>query len=366
MNARLAAVRARLAEQALDGLLVTQPENRRYLSGFTGSSGVLLVTPLRAMLATDGRYYQQVRREAPSVELVRQDPRQPESIAGMLVELGLRRVGFEAEALTVADYSRWQAAAPETVEWIATEGIVAALREVKDDQELELIRRAQAISDAGFERLLTIIQPGKTEAEVAWEFEFALRQLGADDLAFSLIVACGPNAALPHYHPGDRVIGKDEIVLVDFGVLFQGYRSDCTRTFFTGDPAADPEYVRVYTLCLQALEAAKAGIRSGISARAADALARDLIAAAGYGDEFSHGLGHGIGLAIHERPTLSYRVPDDVTLAAGSVITIEPGIYRPGWGGVRIEDLVVVREDGVEVLTQASKDIDAWRAANRR
>lgn len=362
---RLTTVRARLDEQGLDGLLISQPENRRYLSGFTGSSGVLLVTPWEAFIVTDSRYFEQVGREVPQFEFVRQSGRLAAAIGGLVARLDLRRVGIESEAVTVAEFGRWQAAAPSSVEWVPTEGLATRLRAVKDATELDLVRRAQAIADGGYECLLTIVQPGKTEKQVAWEFEVTLRELGADAPAFPIIVASGPNAALPHYRAGPRVIGENEIVLVDFGARVDGYHSDCTRTLFTGDPATDPEFVRVYGVCLDALETAEAAIRAGVGNRAADAIARDVIAAAGHGDDFGHSLGHGIGLAVHEEPFISYRAEDGETVPAGSLVTIEPGIYRPGWGGVRIEDLAVVHEDGVEVLTRAGKEIDAWRHANR-
>jgi Xaa-Pro aminopeptidase len=365
MTSRLDALRAKLQTENLDGLLVSHPSNRRYLSGFTGSSGTLLITPTETLIVAPPLYYEQIGREVSGFTLWQQ-PRHPhEAIGALLQEKGIKRVGFEAETLSVAEYDRWRAAAPE-VEWRATEGLVAELRAVKDEEELNGIRQAQAISDQAFAQLLTIVQPGKTERDIAWAFEQIIHDLGAEGVAFPTIVASGVNSALPHYRAAERVIGENEIVLIDFGVRFKGYNSDCTRTLFTGDPNRDPKFVRVYNIVAEAVSAAEAGIKAGLPCLDADKLARDVIAGQGHGAEFGHGLGHGIGLDVHEAPSMGQRVTAEKCLPAGSVVTIEPGIYFGDWGGVRIEDLAIVREDGVEVLTQATKAIDAWQQANRR
>lgn len=365
MTQRLGALRHQLHEASLDGLLITNPANRRYFSGFTGSAGALLVTPTDAFLVTDFRYYTQAATEAPTFTLWEQPTRLNVAILELIAARGLRRVGFEAESVTVADFNAWRDALPE-LEWVPTEGIGTGVRAAKEPGEIEAIRRAQAIADEAFMRLVPRIQPGKTEREIAWTFESLVRDLGAEGAAFSTIVASGPNAALPHARPTGRAIGPNEIVLIDFGARVDGYHSDCTRTLFTGDPASDPQFERVYSTVLAALAEATAATRAGARGFAIDGVARDLIAAAGHADHFGHGLGHGIGIEVHEGPSLSHRVAPEATIPHSSVVTIEPGIYLPGWGGVRIEDLVVVGGESVEILTTVSKDIDLWRQVNAR
>lgn len=361
MNSRLDQLRAALAEQNLNAFLVTDANNRTYLSGFGGSSGVLLVTPQDATIVTDFRYFEQVGRQAPDWTLWKQTKSLAEAVGDLLKEVGPARLGFEADALTVADWNSYKKATPETTAWVETEGLLRRMRARKTDDELQAMRRAQRITDEAAIHLPRLIQPGKTEKQVAWELEKLLRDLGADGPAFEIIVASGPNSALPHYHPAERVIGADEIVLVDFGARLDGYHSDMTRTYFTGQPT--DEYAHIYNIVLQALYHAEDAIHAGLGAKAADAVARDYISEQDHPDDFGHSLGHGIGLDIHELPSLSFRAEEDDKLEASQVVTIEPGIYLPGWGGVRIEDLALVTDDGVEIFTTTTKDIDAWRKA---
>ncbi len=354
MNPRVEALRALLADQELDALVVSQPENRRYLSGFTGSAGVLIISPHEAIIATDFRYLTQVAREAPDFELVRITDELPPVLAETLQWLGARRVGFEATHLPVATHQRWVEAVPE-VEWVPTEDLVEGLRAVKDDSELALIRRAVALTDEVLVHVAERIRPGMTERQVAWELEAYMRTHGAEGVAFEIIVASGPNGALPHYRPGDRPIQPGEPIVIDLGARVDGYHADLTRTLCLGP--ADGRFQEIYNVVLEAQRAAEAGIRAGMRGQEADGLARQVIEAAGYGENFGHSLGHGIGLAVHEKPRLG-KTSEEV-LKPGMVVTVEPGIYLPDWGGMRLEDIVLVGAHGVEVLTQAPKRLPA-------
>ena len=351
MRARLDALRQQLAEHKLDAILITQPENRRYLSGFTGSAGALLISHNAAVLATDFRYYEQAQQEAPDFRLVRAGYDLLKHLPDLLQELKIQRAGFEAHHVSYAFYQELIEATPD-VTWEPTNGLLEELRAVKDEDELAIIRRAVELADKALAEVWPLVRPGITEREVAWQLETALHHLGADDTAFEIIVASGPNAALPHARAGDRQLQTGEPVIIDMGARVDGYRSDLTRTMTLGEP--DARFREIYTIVREAQEAAEAGLRAGMTGKEADHLARSIIEAAGYGEYFGHSLGHGVGLAIHERPRLSPRA-DDVVLRAGMVTTVEPGIYLPGWGGVRLEDIVVITEEGVEILTRSPK-----------
>jgi Xaa-Pro aminopeptidase len=347
---RLAKLRSTLIEQELDAILVSQPENRRYLSGFTGSAALLAITAGRAVLATDFRYYEQVGREAPDFELAKIEGKVTDLLPGLLADLGAQRVGFESQHVTVDQLGTFQQAT-EGVEWMPLKDTVEKIRVVKDEEEIEALRRSAALNDAAFAHMLEVVKPGMTERQVAWQIESYARTHGASKVAFDLIVAAGANGALPHARPGDHTIQPGEPIVVDIGCVLDGYCSDMTRTFCLGQPSA--KYLAVWDVVLKAQEAALAGIRTGVSGVEADALARDAIAEAGHGEHFGHGLGHGVGLAIHEGPRAS-RLSEDI-FEVGMSLTVEPGIYLPGEFGVRIEDLVIVREKGVEVLTKTPK-----------
>ena len=350
MNRRLVVLRRKLAEHDLDAILITQPENRRYLSGFTGSAGVLLISQEQAIIATDFRYYEQVARQAPHFQLAKIERKFVDVLPDLVAQVGARRVGFESAHLTYDQYQEWAKVA-KGFELVPTKELVEQIRAVKDEDELEKIRRAVALADEAVAHVLGIIEPGMTEKEVAWELESFMRTHGAEKMAFDLIVASGPNGALPHATASERAIRAGEPIVMDLGCVVEGYHSDMTRTICLGQP--DARFREVYELVLSAQLAAEEAIRPGMTGREADAIARKVIEEAGYGEQFGHGLGHGVGLAIHEKPTLG-KLSEDV-LEPGMVFTVEPGVYIPGWGGVRIEDMVVLREDGVEVLTQASK-----------
>ncbi len=339
-----------LVENEIDAMLVGQPENRRYLSGFTGSAAWLVISAEQALLATDFRYYEQVGREAPGFKLAKIETEFSDLLPGLLRDLTIRRLGFESRHLTV-DQLQTLSRATEGVEWVPLEDVVERIRSVKDEGEIESLRRSAKLTDAAFGHLLEVIGPGMTEREAAWEIEAYMRTHGASKVAFDLIVAAGPNGALPHAQPGDRVVQDGDPIVVDIGCVVDGYCSDMTRSFSLGDASA--KYLEVWEIVLKAQQAALDGIRAGVTGVEADGLAREVVTGAGYAEYFGHGLGHGVGLAVHEAPRAS-RLSKD-TLAAGMSLTVEPGIYLPGEFGVRLEDLVIVREEGVEILSGTRK-----------
>ncbi len=343
-------LQARLREEHLDALVILKPENRRYLTGFTGSAGIVLLLPERGHLLVDFRYVEQAALEAPEYPAVRV-VNLVDGLAGVLRDLGVRRVGFEADTVTVAQLKRLQELATEG-EFVPLEA-VDRVRWRKDPGEVAHLRRAAAIADAAFQKILADVRPGAVERDLALELEYRMRKEGAEGVAFETIVASGPRSALPHGRAADRRLAGGDFVTFDFGALVDGYHSDCTRTVVVGRASAEQR--EIYHLVQEAQEAAVMGLRVGLTGKEADALARDRIAAAGHGDHFGHGLGHGVGLAIHEGPTLSPR--EEAVLEADVVVTVEPGIYVPGWGGVRIEDLIVLREAGAEVLTTLPRDL---------
>lgn len=335
----------------MDAALLAKPQNVTYISGFAGSAGLAVVTEREAHLIVDFRYVEQAAIQAP--EFSRTYARGPllDGAAEVLRQLGVRRVGIEEEFLPVAQFRKLAAAiAPADV--VPVEGF-DRIRWRKDADEVAAIRRAVRVAEAAFGDVLASIRPGAVEREIAVALEERLRRRGSERAPFEIIVASGPRAALPHGVAGDRVIGPGECVTVDFGAVVDGYASDCTRTVMTAP--ADARHREIYGIVLAAQRAALAGLRPGLTGREADALARTVIAEAGYAEAFGHSLGHGVGLAVHEGPTLSPR--EEAVLEPGAVVTVEPGIYLPGWGGVRIEDLVVITEDGCENLAELPKDL---------
>jgi len=265
---------------------------------------------------------------------------------------------FEAAHVSVAEhYGLVKALFDSPVELESAEGVVEALREVKDAAELATLRRAVAITDAAIGEVIPRLRPEMSERQAAWMLEVAMRERGADGLSFPIIVAAGPNSALPHAQPGDGPLGEGRPIVIDMGALVDGYHADMTRTVCLGQP--DAKFQEIYPIVLEAQRCALEGLRPGLRCNAVDALAREHIAAAGYGDSFSHGLGHGVGLEIHEGPSLRRAAPgkeqSGPRLQAGNVTSVEPGIYLEGWGGVRIEDLALITEGGCEVLSQAAK-----------
>ena len=352
---RLEKIRELMKQVGLDGLLVTQADNCRYLSGFTGSNGVLIITADRQVLATDSRYYEQVRQQSPGWELAEVGYSFSEKMLELLrgLELGACKVGFEAEHISVSTLYSWERALKGRLILVNTEGFVGSLRMQKDAAEIAALKKAVTLADEALAHIFAWLRPGMTELQVAWELESYMRTHGATALAFESIVASGPNSAKPHARPTERIIQVGEPITLDLGCVVDGYCSDVTRTVCLGEPN-DAQYLTVWNTVLQAMEAANRGAKAGMTGEAVDKLARDVIDAAGYKENFGHGLGHGVGLNVHEGPRFSFTYPEVVS--GGAVVTVEPGIYIPGWGGVRLEDMVVVGDDGLEVLTTAPKE----------
>lgn len=348
--------RRRLADQLgdLDGLFVTRLSNVRYLSGFTGSNGQLLVARDGAILFTDGRYREQVRHECADLEAVIYLDGRPPVFGDPTSRFGVRRLGFEGAFLTWSEWNRLsEEAAAAGIELVGRRGDVEGLRRIKDAEEVRLLRAAQEVTDAAFERVvLPGLREGMTERELAWDLERAMREGGAEGLAFTSIIAFGENAAEPHHHPTDRALRRGDVVKCDFGALVDGYHADMTRTIAFGTPS--PRLTELRDLVFRAQEAGIAALRPGVTLREVDAASRSVIAEAGLADAFPHGLGHGVGLDIHEDPFI--RWDSDVTIGEGSVVTIEPGVYIPGLGGVRIEDSVEVTADGGRPLPRSDKE----------
>jgi Xaa-Pro aminopeptidase len=344
---RLERLRDKLPELGADSILVGYGPNVRYLTGFESSNAVLLVDAERVLLFTDGRYVE-AARAVPGVELVEAERDLARDLGARLARLTAGPVAFEADRLTVSQHA---AIAESGLELVATRKVVEELRAVKDEAELDAIRRSVQVLNHAYERLAQEKLTGRTEAELAWWMERALRDLGADAVSFDAIVGSGPNAALPHHHPGPREIGPGETVIVDAGARIDGYCSDCTRTFATGPLPSELE--QAYAACLEAQQAALAAVRPGAACRDVDAIARGMLDGAGY--EVLHNLGHSIGLEVHEDPRLSTN--SGATVQAANVFTVEPGIYLAGLGGVRIEDLVIVGPDGPEVVTLFTKEL---------
>jgi Xaa-Pro aminopeptidase len=358
---RIERLRQTLRAKELDGMLVTNPENRRYLSGFTGhddredSAGALLVGLEDVALITDGRYAEVAHAECPELGVVVRQGRMPPAAVARAAEMGVRRLGVESRHLTLALQQDLEAAAMvgETgLVLIPTRNVLEAQRVIKDDDELAAIAQAVAITDETMAHLMTFVRPGMTEIAVVDEIVRFMRAKGSDGLAFDPVVAGGPNAALPHAVPSERPLAAGETIIIDMGARYAGYCADMTRTICLGDA---PERVRqVYGAVLRSLDTCEAGLRAGLSGQQADALAREALAAKGFGEQFVHGTGHGLGLEIHEDPRLSSYAAEDM-LAANMAVTVEPGVYIPGWGGVRIEDTVVVLEDGIRNLTHSPR-----------
>lgn len=351
VQGRIERLLARLAQENVDAFLVMRPENRFYLSGFTGSAGALVVTARQVYFLADFRYFEQAREQCPLCQVVGFKESLYDALAEKLPQWGVSRLGCEGDFLTYKQVVTLQEKL-ENIPVTPLYGLVEELRQVKDPGEIELLSRAVALADRAFEHILDYLKPGVTEWDVAVELECFMRRLGARKSAFDTIVASGPRGALPHGVASHRVICEGDLVTMDFGCLYRGYNSDLTRTVVVGSPA--PRQEEIYRLVLAAQRAALAAVRAGVKACEVDRAAREVIASAGYGENFGHSTGHGVGLAVHEDPSVSKK--NETVLQPGMVITVEPGIYLPGWGGVRIEDMVVVEEQGCRILTRAPKD----------
>jgi Xaa-Pro aminopeptidase len=364
---RIARLREKLEEQGLAGLFVSAPAedihhtigaNRRYLSGFSGSLGHLLITLDAAFIAVDFRYYEQAERESPEYTLWQANGGMKTWLPKLLGEAGVagKKLGFESGGITYGTFASMrdiiaEMAEGERPQLAPTEGIVEALRAIKEPEELEALQRAVDLGDAAFQHVAARIEPGWTEKQVAWEIEKYAREHGAEGLSFPTIVAAGPWGAMPHAQPRDHVIQAGDGVVIDMGVMLDGYASDLTRTVVVGK--AEDEFKKIYDIVLAAQLTAEELVRAGMTGGDAHNIAAKVIEEAGYGDKFGHGLGHGVGLQVHESPRVGGTSAD--VLADGMVITVEPGIYLPGWGGIRIEDMGYLKDGKYVNFTRAPK-----------
>jgi Xaa-Pro aminopeptidase len=355
-TARLERLRAAFDDHRINALLVTDPNNRRYLSGFTGSAGTLLVTRDAAQIATDFRYWEQVESQCPSFALSKSVGTLGEWLPELLRPNGGTRIGIESGNVSVELYRQFREVveglpAGDRPELVPVAGVVEALRAIKEPEEVAQLERVIKLADAAFDSAVERIEPGWTEKQVAWEIEKYVRTHGGDGMSFQTIVAGGPAGAMPHARARDVALKPNQGVVIDMGALLDGYCSDMTRTVFLGEP--DAQFKKVYDIVLAAQLAAEEMIEDGMDGNTAHMLAMNVIAEAGYGENFGHGLGHGIGLQVHEDPYLR-RGSKDV-LRNGMVFSVEPGIYITEWGGVRIEDLCVLENGRCRVLTTTPK-----------
>ncbi|HEX2069945.1 MAG TPA: aminopeptidase P family protein [Actinomycetota bacterium] len=349
-GARRRRLTPRLEDLGVDAFLVTRLPNVRYLTGFTGSNGQLILTADDAIFLTDGRYGEQSRREAPDVRRAVYTGEFIGAFTEACSDLGVERLAFESAGLTYKTYRELADAGRELVQ---TQQEVERLRWEKDREEIDRLNQAQALADDAFDLITHKLMEGMTERDAAFELDMSLRRAGAENVAFDTIMAFGENAAEPHHHPSGRPLQRGDIVKMDFGCVVDGYHSDMTRTVSFGDPPA--QLREVYDVVRAAQQAGVDAVRAGVSGAEADEASRSVVRDAGYGDRFTHSLGHGVGLEIHEGPTLRAGGKDEVP--ASAVVTVEPGIYLEGVGGVRIEDMVEVRSDGCRVIPRTPKEL---------
>ena len=348
---RIETLRKVMAERGLDAVLLQGDVNRNYMSGFKGDESYSIITMDKAIFITDSRFTEQATQEVKDYE-VREYQRPFEAFLDKIVkEFNIKKLGFEENVLTYELYNSYKEAV--SCELIPLNGVLETLREIKCEKEIEIMRKAQNIADKGFEHILKFIKPGMTEREIGLELEFYMRKLGATGLSFPSIVASGVRSSLPHGMATEKVVENGDFLTLDFGVVYDGYCSDMTRTIVIGEP--NEKMKEIYNVVLKAQEAALKAVKPGISCYDLDKIARDIITEAGYGEYFGHGLGHGVGRVVHELPMVNFRSKE--ILKPGMVITDEPGIYIPNFGGVRIEDIILVTEDGYEVFSKSPKEL---------
>jgi Xaa-Pro aminopeptidase len=364
LKARQKSVRDAMKQLQLDGLMLTHAPDLAYLSNFTGDDSIGLITPKDFFLVTDFRYKEQAEQEAGWLKISMREGRMADALAKALLESKVRRVGFEANYATVGQIDALVKALAEQTkeqkdvkppELVPLDNVMSNIRRVKDDNEIDLIRKSVGIAEEAYEAIRGAIEVGQTENYIAGQLVFELRSRGASNSSFPVIVAAGPNSSLPHYHPGEALVQKDQPLLVDWGALYKGYCSDLTRTIMVG--RVSDRMKHVYKVVLEAQLAAIDFMRPGVTTHQADRVARDVIEKAGFGQFFGHGLGHGIGREIHELPSLNKNAKDE-ELRPGMIVTVEPGIYIPGEGGVRIEDDVLITHSGCEVLSSLDKTFE--------
>lgn len=351
-NQRVKRATAALEGLGADALFVASGVNRRYLTGFTGTAGYVLLTGSGSYLLTDFRYMTQAPQQAANFKVVEHAPDFLQTVKQLLEADGVKRLAFEQDHVTYAEYAAWREAL-KPAELVPASGLVEALRVIKDEDELTVMQEAADLADAAFQHMLGFLRPGLQETDVALELEFFMRKGGAQSTSFDTIVASGERSALPHGVASGRTLGTGEFVKMDYGAYYNGYCSDLTRTVVLGK--ASEKHREIYEIVREAQQHALERIKPGMTGREADALTRDIITRYGYGEFFGHGTGHGLGMEIHEAPRLSLR--SDTILTPGMTVTVEPGIYLPGFGGVRIEDDIVITDNGIKIITSSPKDL---------
>ena len=360
---RVTTLQKKLRTKKLDALLVTQPENRRYLTGYTGgdhgigeTSGVLLIPAEGTVqLLTDFRYKLQAEQDAPGAKVLIYTEGLLTLLKKILPQQGIQTLGFESDyVLHSFEKSLWETLAKVKITTKSTMGFIEKMRLVKDEDEIDCIRRSVLLNEEVFQQVYREFQPGISEIELAIKIEATMRRRGAEQPSFDTIVASGKNSALPHAVPGTRIIKKNDPLTIDMGLILDGYCSDMTRSFVPGKPSK--KYLKIHRIVRKSQLAGINAVRAGVTGREVDAVARKVITDAGYGEYFGHALGHGVGLAVHENPRLSRM--NSKKLKEGMIVTVEPGIYIPGWGGVRLENMVVVRKGGCENLNHGTTDLD--------
>lgn len=348
---KLQKLRQTLEKDGLDAILITSPINRRYLTGFTGTAGTVLVSQDKERFITDFRYTAQAKEQAKAFDVVEHAQPIEQEIKKQLKEMNVKRLGFEKNQVTYAAYESYKKLFD--VELVPTSDIVENIRLIKSPEEIDMMKKAAKIADEAYEHIQSFIKPGVTEIDVSNELEFFMRKQGATSSSFDIIVASGHRSALPHGVASNKPIQEGELVTLDYGALYEGYCSDITRTLAVGE--INDELKTIYETVLQAQLIGVDKIKPGLTGKEADALTRDYISEKGYGDYFGHSTGHGLGMEVHEGPALSHR--SEVKLRPNMVVTVEPGIYIPDVGGCRIEDDIIITETGNERLTHCTKEL---------
>lgn len=352
LSKRLNAFRSKMKDLKIDGALITKRENYMYLSGFSGSSANLIITDKKAYLLTDFRYIEQSAKQAPFFDIVQHKANIVDSITEIVNSEGIKKLGFEDQSVSFFQYKEYTGKMKNT-EFIGIGCVVDDLRAIKDQQEIEIINKAVQIADEAFNHVLTMIKPGITELDVAAELEYKMKKLGASGASFETIVASGLRSSMPHGIASEKKLELGDTITMDFGAMYNHYCSDITRTVFLGQPKA--EMVDIYNIVLNAQLTSEKGAIRGRTGKEVDKIARDIIYGSGYEGKFGHGLGHGVGLEIHESPRVS--VGGERVLENNMAVTIEPGIYVEGLGGVRIEDTIIIKDDNPLVLTKSTKEL---------
>ncbi|PFD71479.1 M24 family metallopeptidase [Bacillus cereus] len=351
MNIRITNIQKQLHNYGIDGLLITKKENRQYATGFTGSAGVVLISADTAVFITDFRYVDQAKSQIKDAEIIMHKGNLEKEIANQVSKLNIQKLGIEENNMTLQQYKNLQKYVH--AEMVQVCEIIENIRIIKDTPEIETMKTAANIADEAFHHVLTFLKPGLSENDVRDELEFFMRKKGATSSSFQIIVASGVRSSLPHGVASSKIIERGDIVTLDFGALYEGYCSDITRTVAIGEPSE--EFKKIYNVVLEALKRGTEAIKPGETAKSIDDITRDYITEHGYGQYFGHSTGHGLGLEIHEPLRLSQE--SKATLEEGMVVTVEPGIYIPNWGGCRIEDDIVITKDGYEVITKSNREL---------